>query len=45
MKVLVKRACGHEEKIKVYTGMIKSDSIIAREALKNCRICGNKKKA
>lgn len=44
MKVMVKRACGHEEKIKVYTGgNLKSEVIVGRESLKRCRECGKNK--
>lgn len=41
MKVMIKRSCGHEEKIKVYTGgTLKSEIIVGRESLKRCRNCG-----
>lgn len=44
MKALVRRACGHEEKVKIYNGTLTSELIIARESQKKCKACGNKPK-
>jgi hypothetical protein len=44
MKQVITRACGHQEKIKIYSGTVKSELVVAREQMKNCRACPPKTK-